>query len=212
MFEYNSLFGFLLLVPYSESAFAIFVQTVQFVWMYGFIDSLSMISLHMRIWWLKGFQFLSAYNFLRITTLKLWSNVSPCLQKYAADKAARENRDVTVQTASGTAAGRPVQQGLLLCPNWKYHEPRLSSLSSSTKAVYLSRCAAIHSSHITHLSLSAGQESYDDNTRTTGTTTGLSASGVRGLDVQPGEVIDRKYYTGVEDRPQEQALGKPHNC
>ena len=42
----------------------------------------------------------------------------------------------------------------------------------------------------------------------TGTGTGLSASGVRGLDVQPGEVIDRKYYTGTENRPQEQALGK----
>ena len=54
---------------------------------------------------------------------------------------------------------------------------------------------------------------YDETSREsgytgTGTGSGLSASGVRGLDVQPGEVIDRKYYTGTENRPQEQALGK----
>ena len=50
---------------------------------------------------------------------------------------------------------------------------------------------------------------HTESTRGTGHhhTGGLSASGVRGLDVQPGEVIDRKYYTGTENRPQEQALG-----
>jgi hypothetical protein len=36
---------------------------------------------------------------------------------------------------------------------------------------------------------------------------GYKATGVRGVDdVAAGEVIDRKFYTGIEDRPQEQAL------
>lgn len=31
----------------------------------------------------------------------------PCLQKHAADRAATENRDVTVKDREGVAAGRP---------------------------------------------------------------------------------------------------------
>lgn len=79
--------------------------------------------------------------------------------KAAADKAAHENRDVTIQGASGTAAGRPTG---------------------------------------THTGTGTGT--------TTGTTTGTGVRGTTGTNVQPGEVIDRKYYTGFEDRPQEQAL------
>ena len=33
-------------------------------------------------------------------------------------------------------------------------------------------------------------------------------TGVKGVDVKQGEIIDRKYYTGVEARPQEQVLGR----
>ena len=38
-------------------------------------------------------------------------------------------------------------------------------------------------------------------------------TGVKGVDnVKQGEVIDRKFYTGREARPQEQALGKQHTA
>ena len=40
-----------------------------------------------------------------------------------------------------------------------------------------------------------------------GATQEFPASGVKGVDVQLREVIDQKYYTGLEDRPQEQLLG-----
>ena len=33
-------------------------------------------------------------------------------------------------------------------------------------------------------------------------------TGVKGVDVKQGEIIDQKYYTGLENRPQEQALGR----
>ena len=39
----------------------------------------------------------------------------------------------------------------------------------------------------------------------TGYTGGNSSAGAG--EYAPGEVIDRKYYTGVEERPQDQALG-----
>lgn len=73
------------------------------------------------------------------------------LAKSAADKAAHENRDVTIQGREGeVAAGRPTHTG-------------------------------------------TGTTGVTDNTRST-------------THNESGQVIDRKFYTGVEDRPQEQAL------
>lgn len=43
--------------------------------------------------------------------------------------------------------------------------------------------------------------------RSNGKGNGVPLTGVRGGDVKPGEIIDRKFYTGTENRPQEQALG-----
>ena len=41
-----------------------------------------------------------------------------------------------------------------------------------------------------------------------GSATDAITTGVAGVDVKQGEVIDRKFYTGREERPQEQVLGK----
>ena len=50
----------------------------------------------------------------------------------------------------------------------------------------------------------AGSNNYNGNTEDTSHV----PTGVKGVDVKAGEVIHRNYYTGVEDRPQEQVLGK----
>ncbi len=46
------------------------------------------------------------------------------------------------------------------------------------------------------------------NGSASGVATAGLRTGVEGVDVKQGEVIDRKFYTGREERPQEQVLGK----
>jgi hypothetical protein len=90
---------------------------------------------------------------------------------YAAQKAAREQHDVSINTREGVAHGHPTGAGV--------------TGAGATQGVHG------HGHTHTH-----GSEHNS----------GTVASGVRGVDVTPGAVIDRKYYTGTEDRPQEQAL------
>lgn len=50
------------------------------------------------------------------------------------------------------------------------------------------------------------EEAVMDRSVAADTATNVSAG--KGLGVEFGEVIDMKYFTGVEDRPQEQVLGE----